>query len=160
MVTLDTSQINEIARYCGEEVRRQYAYSSEPHAIQVAGMIHAWMSALDAFNDGREITPALIEHWGGLIEPVKNRNGFRTVPVFVGMEEKAKAQFVPGLIQKFTENYASLNAFDAYREFEDIHPFIDGNGRTGKIILNWVNGTLYNPIFPPDDFWGKKYVNP
>lgn len=35
-----------------------------------------------------------------------------------------------------------------------------GNGRTGKILLNWLNGTLLNPIFPPADFWGRPIQNP
>jgi fido (protein-threonine AMPylation protein) len=49
---------------------------------------------------------------------------------------------------------------EAYVEYEEIHPFVDSNGRTGKIILNYLNGTLLDPIFPPNDIWGDWISNP
>lgn len=40
----------------------------------------------------------------------------------------------------------------AYFSFEHVHPFPDGNGRSGKIVYNWIRGTLDEPEFPPN-FW-------
>lgn len=35
-----------------------------------------------------------------------------------------------------------------------IHPFYDGNGRTGKILHNWLLGTLDDPVLVYDYFGG------
>jgi hypothetical protein len=39
-----------------------------------------------------------------------------------------------------------------YLAFEWIHPFRDGNGRTGKVLHNWLNGTLDDPVLVSDYF--------
>ena len=49
-------------------------------------------------------------------------------------------------------SYDNVLAVMAYYNFEKIHPFGDGNGRTGKIILNWLNDSLESPVMPPN-FW-------
>ena len=49
---------------------------------------------------------------------------------------------------------ACLDPIDAllwYWRFENIHPFTDGNGRTGKIMLNFLLGRMADPVFPPHD---------
>jgi Fic/DOC family len=43
---------------------------------------------------------------------------------------------------------------DWYLAYEWIHPFRDGNGRTGKILHNWLNGTLDDPVLVSDYFKG------
>jgi fido (protein-threonine AMPylation protein) len=57
-------------------------------------------------------------------------------------------------MKKWEENLPNMTPEQAYYEFEIIHPFRDGNGRTGKIIYNWLMGTLRAPVFPPDMFGG------
>jgi fido (protein-threonine AMPylation protein) len=46
----------------------------------------------------------------------------------------------------------AIDADAAYREFQTIHPFRDGNGRTGKILYNYLRGTLADPVMPPNFF--------
>jgi Fic family protein len=125
-------------------------------------MIIAWMDALERYDRDEKITPEVIRRWGALIEPDKNARGFRQTPVYVGFEPKMDWKLIDRAIEGLCEqiNLRLINPLDAYREFELIHPFMDGNGRTGKIILNWVNNTLLDPTFPPKDFWGPVISNP
>lgn len=96
----------------------------------------------------------------------------------LGWIEKSDWQLVPDLLDRLIESYydgnlvpiitpvpntdwhkverghkLSKSAEDQfYYEYENIHPFRDGNGRTGKILYNYLCGTLDNPIMPPN-FW-------
>lgn len=36
--------------------------------------------------------------------------------------------------------------WNVHNEFEVIHPFADGNGRTGRLILNWLNLKIGLPL--------------
>ncbi len=45
-----------------------------------------------------------------------------------------------------------LTADEAYKEFEEIHPYIDGNGRTGHIIWLWMNN--FRKLEMPPQYWG------
>jgi hypothetical protein len=43
---------------------------------------------------------------------------------------------------------------DWYVAFEAVHPFSDGNGRSGKVLHNSLSGTLEDPVLVSDYFKG------
>ena len=73
--------------------------------------------------------------------------------VRVGNHLGANPQFVPTLMQELVDNYNQnkisyfLDAVAYFHaEFETIHPFVDGNGRMGRVLINLQ---LMNLGFPP-----------
>ncbi|MCM1226188.1 MAG: Fic family protein [Clostridium sp.] len=82
-----------------------------------------------------------------LMHDRENKGIYRRIPVRITGTEHNPTQ--PYLIEKemedllisFNENldkkYIIENAAEFHLKFENIHPFIDGNGRTGRIILNF-----------------------
>lgn len=72
---------------------------------------------------------------------IKDTKGYRTVQVFIqGTPEPEK---IPNLMMYFTYNYHHdeqdiFTKIAKYHvEFEKIHPFEDGNGRTGRLLINY-----------------------
>lgn len=77
----------------------------------------------------------------------ENEKGFfRTCPVYIGGREAVNHFLIENLLKAWCEtmNYKSgLNQYiedyskDFHIKYEKIHPFVDGNGRTGRIFMNW-----------------------
>lgn len=149
-----------IVRFCAEEVGRQYGYPGAPAsraAEAVADMIAAWEWAAWRRREQGRLDLSTLERLGKLVEPEKNAEGFRSCAVRVGVTVCPPAAEIRGLLREWLGQYAmsvgSTAAECAYRRFQEIHPFRDGNGRVGKIIFNWLLGTLDAPQMPPN-FWG------
>jgi len=148
-----------IIEYCTEEVKRQGHTIKNLDGIQRVGwMLEAWSYALQVSSNSLLIGDVLVI--GRMIEPAKNEGGFRTVPVWVGSKPCLPAIEISSHMETLFRNKSALNPFEFYRALLEIHPFIDGNGRSAKVVLNWLNGTLLTPVFPPNDFWGYPIRNP
>lgn len=85
---------------------------------------------------------------------IKDTEGFRTIQVFIqGSEHIPPApEKIPNLMNYFVYNYNNSQE-DIFQkvakyhiEFEKIHPFEDGNGRTGRLLINYE--LLKNNISP------------
>lgn len=70
----------------------------------------------------------------------------RRVQVFIGRSIPPKAQEVPkqiaSLLRWYSTNKNKLHpiilASYFHTEFERIHPFVDGNGRVGRLLMNFI----------------------
>ncbi len=156
--------------YIVEEVSRQgHDVSKDEGQLRCYWMWRAWETA--RMNMSGTLVVEDIEVLGRSIEPEKNRDGFRRVGVRVGPRMCPHPnEVMPRLLrlvnhaagvvntQDVHERWAS--AVDWYKEFEMIHPFVDGNGRTGKVLLAWMCRELDDPRFPPHDLFGDWIRNP
>lgn len=103
----------------------------------------------------QEKNPERFIRWlAGEVEP-DNQGRFRTTPVtFANGGTAAPASEVPRLVAQLCAIGDSLTADEWTKEFLWIHPFSDGNGRTGWILYNILSGTMDNPV-PLPKFFGE-----
>jgi Fic family protein len=59
------------------------------------------------------------------------------INVRVGNHYPPEYGFVPNLMDNWLLDYAELGPWEAHKRFEHIHPFVDGNGRTGRMLMWW-----------------------
>jgi hypothetical protein len=151
-----------VIEYVTEEVSRQGHDVFALDGIERVGwMLNAWATALDWVQElSNEMDYVAIRTLGMQVEPHKNSNGFRTCGVRVGSRICPPAAEVKDRLRRLLKFRHDMTTLEFYKEFELIHPFVDGNGRTGKILLNWKNDTLLNPVFPPSDLFGEVIRNP
>lgn len=147
--------------YVIEEVSRQGHDVEVLDGIERVGwMLNAWAYALREAAEGRRPTMADAREMGCLIERRRNKIGWRRCGVRVGSRLCPDFNVVPDLLDALFARRDQMTPIEFYKEFELVHPFVDGNGRTGKILLNWLNGTLGDPVFPPADLFGHPIRNP
>jgi hypothetical protein len=148
------SSSQKVARHCALE-----CWNQRSGELSVSWMFDAWIFAMTYgigrgfFGEPKIIVPTVdfIHRVGELVEPTKNIgiNNFRKVPVIINGKVIVVTDFEENLNNLIKNGWFRENAEEFYSEFEDIHPFIDGNGRVGNILFNVLKGTLGDPVMPP-----------
>ena len=140
----------EAAREFGDE-------TSDVTATEVLGNIDAMVHGIDSVHPGDQITVDLILqiHKRLLLGSRLEEHGgqFRGVQNWIGGSDynPCTASFIPPPHEKVKDLVADLVAFCnedslpavaqaaiAHAQFETIHPFVDGNGRTGRTLIQLV----------------------
>lgn len=145
-----------VREYAMIEVWRQGYFPTEyVYQLRVNGLTDAFRLAQIKRNRlGRKL-PTLgdIVQIAYEIEPC-NVHGFRHVNLIVNEYTPPHWNEVPERMKRLWGFIEDATPEEFYKEFEEIHPFEDGNGRTGKVLYNWMKGTLEDPEFPPNFFGG------
>lgn len=126
----------DVREYCASETKRQSGTPAEE-----AGMYRAWLH-ISSLNGYR----LLIDDAQYAVSCINGLTSYRHTPVvFRDGGSSANHEDIPRLMRNLFANGGLLTPDEFTKEFLDIHPFTDGNGRVGSLIWNYLNGTITNP---------------
>ncbi len=166
-----------------EAARRIRAPTSDVSASEVLGNIDAMAFGVDQVRTGDPISLALVldvhqrllsgtslEEFGGRFRKEQNWIGGSSYTPCSAAYVPPPPEYVADLMEDLcafcNEDRlpAVAQAAVAHAQFETIHPFVDGNGRTGRALIHLVlrRRGLANRVLPPVSLvlatWAKDYI--
>jgi len=141
-----------IAAACAKECERQRVGLRELNRL-----ITAYQFAVHHHDSlSKPLSELTMRTIAATIDP--NINGqYRSIPVtFANGGTAASPETIPDTMNRMFELLDENTDVDEFiKAFLQVHPFVDGNGRTAFILYNWLKGTLNNPLPLPDYFGGR-----
>jgi Fic family protein len=169
---------------CAEAIRGLDDAPADVTASEVLGNIDAMVYGIEQVGVGDEITVELLleidrrllsgtrlESYGGTFRQEQNWIGGSSYNPCSAAYVPPPHELVPDLMADLCSFCNSddlpgvVQAAIAHAQFETIHPFVDGNGRTGRALIQLVlrRRGLATRVLPPVSLilatWAKDYVN-
>jgi len=120
---------------------------SKKELYMASNMIDAWSymekncrrfpDHKDLFKLHESVNKGIEEDTLGKYKKVQNYIGDIHTSSYLFVEEKME-EFFKWLKKAFKKIDDFEVAFQSHAQFEIIHPFVDGNGRVGRLLLNWL----------------------
>lgn len=141
---------DNVREWCRNECIRQHATTDG----DFRNMERSWHYAFGLFRSG--VPPLIVSEiriMAEMVDPIANPRGrFRTGPaVFMNGGRACHAHLIESHLTWLVECLKDgMTPNEFYQDLMWIHPFKDGNGRVGALVYNILNGTILNPVVPPE----------